>query len=384
MREDEQKKVSALPIIFCLLIVIISVLNLTNFYSILEKDDIEDGISLQKKLASVEGEYAENFVGVDNYIDLNGAFARIINQSELNEIVKLNNNHLIQLQQENHEWAVGNLKENHSFISELKKPYIYIETPKEVPSDNDVQIPYGYETYVNRNADKILQELHSADINYLDLREKFNEDGEEGYSLYYTTDHHWTNEAAFKATKYVVECIAEQLPGIYIDKELFDEDNYYKKEINYRVLGSHGRKTGMYFSEADKINYYIPKEKYEIELVEPRKEKSISGDFQSVLLNADVISGNQKLLGPEIIYLGGNIEYRKIVNKNAMNNNKIMLINDSFSLPLAPFLALHFEEIHMYDAREQFGGSAESFKMIIDQVNPDIVIQLNTRFSIVD
>lgn len=79
---------------------------------------------------------------------------------------------------------------------------------------------------------------------------------------------------------------------------------------------------------------------------------------------------------PEAIYFTSNSEYKKLENLKVTNDIKVLIINNSFSLTLAPFLALHFKEVHMYDLRTRFGGSAEGVIQKSNEIQPDIVLQV--------
>lgn len=62
------------------------------------------------------------------------------------------------------------------------------------------------------------------------------------------------------------------------------------------------------------------------------------------------------------LFLGGN--HRKVVIRSTVNNgSKLLLVKDSYAHAIVPFLANHFEEIHMIDMRY----FRESVKNCIDE-----------------
>ncbi len=86
-----------LPILFCTSIIVIGFINISNFQKSYNASLEENESDLQKALYTVESKYAENFVSKNNYISLNGLFSKIIDEKELNNVIKLDNGHLVQI-----------------------------------------------------------------------------------------------------------------------------------------------------------------------------------------------------------------------------------------------------------------------------------------------
>ena len=71
-------------------------------------------------------------------------------------------------------------------------------------------------------------------------------------------------------------------------------------------------------------------------------------------------------------YFGG--DYPEVIIKNnTLNNGKILLIKDSFSLPFAAYLSTVVGEIHMIDLRYYKQQTVLDY---IDDYQPDMVIIL--------
>jgi hypothetical protein len=52
-----------------------------------------------------------------------------------------------------------------------------------------------------------------------------------------------------------------------------------------------------------------------------------------------------------LAFLGGDFPYIKVVNDENKNGKKLIVFKESYGNPLIPFLAPHFEEIHVADIR---------------------------------
>ncbi len=85
-----------LPILFCTSLIVIGFINISNFQKSYNTSLEENEDDIQKALYSIESKYAESFVSKNNYISLNGLFSKIIDEKEVNEVIKLDNGHLMQ------------------------------------------------------------------------------------------------------------------------------------------------------------------------------------------------------------------------------------------------------------------------------------------------
>lgn len=381
MQDNKRNKInSPLPVVFITVILILSILNYESFIVIFRERTVEQkGANLQTELSSIESLYANEFKAKNVYIDFNGGFNKVIKNKEVNQRILLNNGYLSYLSyEEDSQEKINNILSIDNYLEKLDIQYLYVQTPHIILDDNDNIIPKGYTMYSNQNTDNLLSGLQNKDVAYLDLREKFRDENYKGHDLYFKTDHHWTNEAAFIAHKFIVELLADLFTELDITEKYFDDENYIFEELDVNLLGSHGQRVGLYYAGIDRFNYISPKFNTHFRLEEPSRNYSSEGLFEEVFNYTNSYSKNGFNRGAEKLFLDGNIEYRKITNLMANNNIKVMLINDSFSLPLAPFLAIHLGEVHMYDVREIFGGSTEGLADTFEEVQPDIVIQIRT------
>lgn len=227
-------------------------------------------------------------------------------------------------------------------------------------------LPYNYS---NEGADDFLKQLDTYDIKYVDLREGILESGIDPSQLFFNTDHHWTPQTAFWGFGQVVKFLNEQYN--------FDLNEVYSKVEQYEFvnlpqcfLGSQGKRTGVIYSGLD--DFMVIQPTFETLLTYTWAGQSVTGPFNETVLRTEWLSSN---LGIEadryMTYLGGN--YGEVTITNHLNEDgpKILMIKDSFMLPLAAFLSTSVEEIKLIDLRYYEG---QNLYELVQTYRPDVVL----------
>ena len=77
-------------------------------------------------------------------------------------------------------------------------------------------------------------------------------------------------------------------------------------------------------------------------------------------------------------YSGGDFRLQIMKNNNNPNGEKMVLIRDSFSCVVAPFLALQTSELHIIDDRDGDYPSGEKVNIeeYIKEIKPDYVVAI--------
>ena len=167
------------------------------------------------------------------------------------------------------------------------------------------KLPLIHNTYNDdKYLDKINSTLNSAGVGTVDLRDSFKTAHNNGDQLYYKTDHHWTTRGAYVAYRQLCNKL-----GIEATPE--SEFNIEKYENFYGTTYSKGGfwfRNSMFFYEHDKDDDKYP------------------------------------------IFIDGNHAYTEITNKNAKNGT-IIVVKDSFSHCMAPFLAENYKKVILVDMR---------------------------------
>ena len=148
--------------------------------------------------------------------------------------------------------------------------------------------------------------------------------------IYYKTDHHWTTFGAWYGYVSYLESCKKDGKIAEPKKDL--------EEVSDNFLGTTYSKVNIY-SQKDKIYIYEPK--HEMKVVYNLGEKTGKTFYEKKYL---------KKKDKYSVFLGGNHAYVKIKTQ-AGTGKKLHLIKDSYAHCLTPFLALHYDEIYLYDLR---------------------------------
>lgn len=146
--------------------------------------------------------------------------------------------------------------------------------------------------------------------------------------IYYKTDHHWTTYGAYLAyCKFI-----NSINGIRVDLE-----NFEKVELP-NFYGTYYSKAKPFNINSDIMTYY-DFNNLTMEIVGDKIYDSIY-DYSK-----------ENLRDKYSLFLYGNNPLTIIKNNNINNNNKILVIKDSFGNSLVPFLSQNYEEVHVIDLR---------------------------------
>ncbi len=260
-----------------------------------------------------------------------------------------------------------------SFILALSKDYEGYTTFKK-----------GIDIYANSNlnSDKFISGLDENKVNYLDLRKSADIGDLDISNSFFKTDHHWKTETAFWAFKELVNYI-NLTYGVNLD-----ENNYYTNIENYKVetfndsfLGSLGKRMGEIYSGVDDYTLITPEFETNIKLYQGFDKKPISeGSFNDAIIDKSLSNPENPITTNRYAsYFSLDNDFNTIVNEDAPNDYKILLIKDSYALPVAAFLSLSCKEVTMVDFRL---SKDQSVKEFINNNDYDLVLMLYGSGSI--
>ncbi|WP_368239569.1 DHHW family protein, partial [Clostridium tertium] len=156
--------------------------------------------------------------------------------------------------------------------------------------------------------------------------------------IYYKTDHHWTSFGSYLAYSEFVK---------NNNLSLVDINNLNKHEVN-NFYGTYFSKSKNFNAESDLITYYDV----------PNLSVSIDG------VPVDNINDNSKWSSSDkySAFLRGNNGLTIIQNNNISNNNKILVLKDSFGNSFIQYLVNNYKEVYVVDLRGFIGSFNEFFK----------------------
>lgn len=153
-----------------------------------------------------------------------------------------------------------------------------------------------------------------------------------GESVFYRTDHHWTTLGAFYGANALLEAMG---------KEPLSQGDFAPETVTEDFNGTLYSTSGVHWLTPDTMEFWV--EDAGLEITSWRTGAPEPG----VLYDRSYLEQKDKYSA----FLGGNQPLCVIRNEAAAGQGKLLLIRDSYSDALAPFLVQRFEEVHLLDAR---------------------------------
>ena len=197
----------------------------------------------------------------------------------------------------------------------------------------DDKLPLVHKNY---NDDRYYNRIESFcqknGLGFVDLRDTFNSH-KNGTQLYYKTDHHWTTVGAYLA----YQSLCEKW-GIEVK-----ETNGYIVEKTPDFYGTTYNTSGFWLNESDTIEVWKNRDNHSTcEITANGKTTAYkSMFFPKQLEGADKYT----------VFLNGNNPVTTVKNPDNKGKEKLLVIKDSFSHCLAPFLSEKFSQITLVDMR---------------------------------
>ena len=254
----------------------------------------------------------------------------------------------------------NNLDKNISAVADFAKSIDAPTTVMLVPSTGyivDDVLPTFHDKYNDdEDISKISSTLSKDKIGFVDLRERFKSEYKNGSQLYYKTDHHWTTKGAY--TCYQELCKALGVTPI--------DDSTLKKDSYPNFYGTTYSSSGFWLTPPDNIEIWSnpnnSSKNISVKITEGSNVKTSGSMYFTDHLKED---------DKYPVFIDGNHALTEITNTNAKNGT-ILLIKDSFSHSLAPFLAENYSKVVLVDLRYY----KESVSQLVSTYNPEQVVVL--------
>ena len=260
-------------------------------------------------------------------------------------------------------------------LDDLHIPYLFVMAPQKIQRGQDL-LPIGMAENGNSTADAFLEGLDQWSTPYFDLRPLFESNGI--YSgWFFNTDHHWKPEAAFFAWQNLAQ-VLDHSYGFVTPSYLTDPANWSTTVLDDFFLGSQGKRVGSLYAGVDDFTIYTPNFETDLTYASADGGFDRTGPFnQSVCFperveEKDWFNGN-----PYTYYSGGDYGMATMTNHNNPDGPRVVLLRESFSCALAPFLALSCSELTTIDLRHFQGDLLDT----IQDLEPDLVLTLYAASS---
>jgi len=163
-----------------------------------------------------------------------------------------------------------------------------------------------------------------------------------GEDIYYRTDHHWTTLGAYYGYTAVMEALGrEALPIDSFERRIYPNSNQFQGTL-YSTSGVH-------WLLPDTIEYWAPDDGLSV------TSWRDNGPEAASLYDLTYLGVKDKYAS----FLGGNQPLCVIENERLPDAGKLLLVRDSYSDALAPFLAQSFSEVHLIDLRYYHVSAAQ-------------------------
>lgn len=358
---------------------------LNGIFSETEQQDVE---TEEKPIlvSDVVSNYNDTIFNHSKWIDLNGLFAKTLGIKGLYKSMGmyiLEDDYIVSSSGKtttNYEYdEITKLKQ---FLDERNIQLLYVNAPTKYLDDRVLNSEFGIiDSYSNQNADLFLQRIAEANIDSLDLRQELIDDGKNIYDMFYKTDHHWTVDSGLWATGKIVEKLNGDF-GYHIDTTLYNLDNYKVTKYKNCWLGEQGRKIAKTYVGLDDYARVEPLYPTYLSLQNASGDVK-EGDFSIFIDESSYQFDKDVYTVPSMhySYVRGGINQTKVINRkleNAAERKKILLLADSYSQVVVPFLSLGNYEVDTLVLR----GYPNSLREFIDAGDYDTVIILYAQFMI--
>lgn len=344
-------------------------------YPIQQKEKLDNKIDFftkyTNKVESVKKQlekYSSDFLfGYEKIVEIAKGYENtikwnLITNTDQNTPIYIGDNYWSDVtQREDYSYKTDNIIEFSKYLKGKNIDFIYVQAPKKTQDLQNVEMLNIYEDYTNKNINDVINSLKENGIEVLDLREKIREEKLNIKELFYKVDHHWTPQTAIWAMRHIASEMNEKW-NMNIDLELYNNEKYYTISLEKNYLGSQGRKLTLSKVEPEKFDIVLPSFETKLTVSIPESNiKNYTGNVYETLFDKRCLYTNDYYKSKSYDAYGYNSKAMIHVKNNNINNNeKVLLLADSFSGALMPYMSLGVSDIYRIDLRD-FDGSVKSF-----------------------
>ncbi len=267
--------------------------------------------------------------------------------------------------------SVAELAETRDRLSAQGIPLLYVQAPGKLGFSEEGPMP-GLENNTYEKLNRFLAELDKADIEYVDTREWMSETGPDGF---YDTDHHWTVETCFDIASRLGNLLNSEY-GFNINEEALDASNYDFDTHKDAFLGAEGRRTGRYYAGLDDFTVITPAFDTDFHVEIESKETGHSerdGSFEETIMDSTKDTVHYSFDDSAYYaYWGGDYGRAEAINNKIDDDSSIVVIKDSYGIPVTAFLTNMFHKVNVIDIR--YYESDKKLRDVIAEADPDMVM----------
>ena len=258
----------------------------------------------------------------------------------------------------------GNLSKLNDFNEYCKQnntSFLFAIAPDKYCSPQ-VELPLPVKDYMNTTLwfTRECDSLGVVCLNFQDLLYKKESHYSDGF---FNTDHHWNIHTAFWAFQEIVGKVWPE------DSIIVEEGQFITEIATTEYLGSMGVRAGRCYAGTDIVELIAPK--YNTDLTVEYKSKTLKKDVKrSGPFKTSVIDNQNPGYN---MYITSDNSLIRVVNHKNTNGRRVLLIKDSFGVPVAAWLSLMCEELWIVDVRY---AQEKSVCSMVEENDVDAVIML--------
>lgn len=343
----------------------------------LDKGVVGDADTLQERVHSM---LTENCGMKDELIDLNGGWARLMGYKRYNGIIKGHGDMLFPLPRQ----RVETRRCLHSLLNLYQKccqnecEFLYVQLPLKMNRMGDM-LPDGCgKDYSHEMVDDFLSNLRQLAIPTYDTRGGVDADFESVQRYFFRTDHHWNFDGAMKVFYELMMKLQQilELPSSVVAEKILPR-SWKRMAFPRCFLGSWGRRVGALYAGKDEVYYYLPSFETQIRKRILSRDVDVEGPFEESVIFKDVIPEPKSHFRDYAYGLyGGDYDLVRYESKLAPCDKHILIVKDSFSLPIVAWMTTVFREVDVVDLRYYNPRSVcsfierEQFDLVLVMYNP--------------
>ena len=254
------------------------------------------------------------------------------------------------------------------FCAESGISFMYTAFPSKICKSDDRDIS-GLLDFANQNTDRLIDALEKSGVKCYDFRDRLHAAGMKHHESFFRTDLHWKTETGLWAAGKILKIFRDDL-GWDVNPDMLRPENFRYEIYRDWSLGSEGRKATLARTKPEDFTMIYPKFAASLKFDVPSLGLNLSGDFGIIYDMKQVEPKDYYRKNNYEAYIYGNNPLTSIENMNSRNGKRIVILKDSFSLCVIPFLSLQVQHIDAVDMR-YFTGSLRKF---IETVKPDAVL----------
>ncbi len=367
----------------CLFIGIMVSLTIVNFSSIdnilREKLNNQSVDTLQKVGAQVEDSYRTSFKTKNKFIDVYGFTQLVLDKSMIGnfEFIKDKQGfmHLFSANIDTSNFNEEIVKLN-KLLVEKKIPLLYVQVPaREI--EGFTKFATNMVTDTNKAMDSVIDNLIINDINYIDIRDKLDNNEYPKEDVYLKTDIHLKTSTEFWILQQIIENLENQFGIKFEDKSVvLDKNNY--SIVNKKMLGNLGRSAGKYFTGLDDFELYYPN--FSTDFIVSNYSSGVvkTGEFRNSVMNG--LESDDYNSYWVTNYLQWPTPYYNIEN-TYIDKNNILILMDSMGLRTAAYLSLLCNNVTILDTRYFDGVNYLERALATQQYDAVVILQSNNLYN---